>query len=133
VTLSRFEQVAPKLARAVKAGASFDEACQKHGVNVHTAQTWLRNGRRDPEGRYGTFAAAVDAAKSSRAAAKVPPSSEGLTRDEYERLLAEAARAGSVPALKLWADTHPTEGQAAPGDALSFLDELLQDRRGRRG
>jgi transposase-like protein len=128
VTLSRFEQVAPKLLEAIMAGATVAEGCRKLDISAHTVRSWLASGRRDPEGRYGAFAASIGTAKRSKRT--VPPMpADGLSRDEWERLLAEACKAGSVPALKLWADTHPAEGQAPPMDPLGFLDDLLNQRR----
>jgi transposase-like protein len=133
VTLSRFEKVAPKLLEAVKAGATVAEGCRKLDISPHTVRSWLANGRRDREGRYGEFAGAIDAAKRSKHAVVPASPSDGLSREEWERLLAEAVRAGSVPAMKLWADTHPVDGQAGPVDPLAFLDQLVQQRRQQDG
>ena len=107
---------------SLRAGASIDEAARNVGVNINTLRTWLRNGRKEPEGRYGEFALEVDAIREAR---QLPDRAElaALTREEVEAILAEKARAGSIPALRLWVDLHRAEFEAQPaGDELSWMD-----------
>jgi hypothetical protein len=117
-----FESVRDGLAESVRAGCSIDEAARQHGVNVHTVRSWLARGRKDAEGRYGGFAAAVDAVRGLR---RLPARSElgAMSLGELEGLLAEKIRAGSVPAMQLWVRLHPQDqqGQAAT-DPFSAFD-----------
>jgi transposase len=104
-------------------GLSIDEAARNVGVNINTVRTWLRNGRKAPDGRYGAFASEVDAIREAR---RLPVRAElvTLTRGEVEAILADKARAGSIPALRLWVDLHRSEfEQPTAGDELSWIDE----------
>lgn len=121
-----FESVAPELANRVSAGATLDEAARALRVNTNTARAWLRKGRAG-EARYATFAAQVDDAKAAQVA---PKESAAMTRDEWEGLLAEAIRSGSIPAMKLWADTHPITDEP-PADPFSEFDALAEQRKQR--
>jgi hypothetical protein len=112
ISRSRFDQVSPELLEAVRDGASIDEACRGRDLKVRTVRDWLYRGRKDPQGPYGAFAAAVDGIRASR---ELPaPSRRGsLSRDEWESCVALAVRAGNVPAMKLWLDSH---GDSTPAD-----------------
>jgi len=123
------DRIAGLLVSAVRAGATFDEACRRAGVNVHTGRTWLRNGRRDPAGRYGRLAREVDGHRQTRRDAE--RAADGpLALEEAELLLATAARQGSVSALRLWFDRN---AQAPAGSvSLDELDELAAARQRRR-
>ena len=122
---SQFDTVAPLLCDAIESGATIEDACRAQDVKVATIRTWLSKGRAEPSGRYGDFAAKIDA---GRAAQVVPSSTDGLTRAEWEELIAKAARAGSVPAMKLWSDTHHDEPDAVPADPFREFDELAARR-----
>ena len=83
------------------------DACDRTGVKVETARGWLRKGRQGVAD-YVAFAEAVDCA----AAARRLPAADGvraMTREELEQLVAAKARAGSVPAMRLWLDLHRAE------------------------
>lgn len=123
-------ETAAALIRGVRAGASFDEACSSAGVNVHTGRTWLRNGRRDPKGPYGALAILVDGHRQARLKPeRAAGSDQPLTLEEAERLLAAAARKGSVVALRLWFDRNAQRtAPAAKDDPLAALDELAARR-----
>ncbi|HVA03484.1 MAG TPA: hypothetical protein VMU64_07000 [Acidimicrobiales bacterium] len=121
-----FDQVAPKLAELVAAGASFDSACDSVGVSPNTGRSWLRKGRRDPDGRYGALAAAIDACRAAQVVAL--DGGAAMTLEEWEVHLAEAIRAGSVPAMKLYAETH-RESEPARVDPFAEFDELAQRRK----
>jgi|ERR1035437_1274875 transposase len=121
---SRFESVKDALIASVRSGLSVEEAARGEGVNVHTVRSWLAKGRKAPQGRYGRFASEVDAMRSLQ---RLPDRSElrALTREELEGLLAEKVRAGSVPAMRLWADLHRAEferGEGVPDDPFSEFD-----------
>jgi hypothetical protein len=120
-----FEQ-ASGIVEAVQAGASLPEACDRVGVKFGTARGWLRKGRLDAAGRYGEFAAAVHAAGVVPVA---EDNGEPLTREEVELLIARSARAGSVPALRLWLDLHRADGEASVRvDPFARFDELAAKR-----
>lgn len=107
---------------SLRAGGNIEESARRCGVSVHTVRTWLRNGRKDRDGRYGAFASEVDAIRESQ---RLPDRAElaVLTRDEVEAVLAEKARAGSIPAIRVWLDLHRAEfEQQAAGDELAWLD-----------
>lgn len=72
------------------------DACAALGIPEPTVKTWLRRGRREPETAYGEFAQAVDAVRA--AIAESPPG----TYEELRAAVHEAARAGSVRAMRLW-------------------------------
>jgi hypothetical protein len=121
-----FAGKAADIVKAVQAGASLPEACDRVGVNLGTVRGWLRKGRLDAGGRYGQFAAAVDAAGVVPVA---EDNGEPLSREEVELLIARSARAGSVPALRLWLDLHRADGEAsARVDAFARFDELAAKR-----
>src|ERR1700674_1617901 len=100
---SAFDTSSPAILAAVRDGAAFEEACRGVGVNASTGRTWLR--------RYSVFAGQVDAARRER-----KPSGGALTRAEFEAHLADRVRAGSVGAMKLWAELHPAESAKGPED-----------------
>jgi transposase-like protein len=101
----------------LRSGGSLAGACRDVGVRLKTAEGWLTRGRRDDDGDYADFAQAVDEARVARQRA-------GLTPDEFEKHLSKAVRAGSVQAMKLWADLHlkqpPPEDPAKPADPFEF-------------
>lgn len=108
---STFDASASGMVAAVAAGVSFDSACRSADVNVNTARSWLASGRRDAAGRYGEFAALVDAARGERRAAEgALADGSAVTLAEAEAVLSAAVRKGSIPALKLWFDRHGDAG-----------------------
>jgi transposase len=121
---SRFDDLAGQLIGAVRAGQTLDAAAAQAGISIATVRTWARRGRKDPEGRFGEFARALDAA---REASRGDPSA--LDRSEFERHLAKAIRGGSVQAMKLWATLHrEDDAPAEPGDEFERFDELAKRR-----
>jgi hypothetical protein len=124
--MSRFEETATELVELVGAGATFQEACRSLAVAVNTGRSWLRKGRSDPDGRYGAFATAIDAARAEQVVA----TDDGpLTPGEWEVSVARAVRAGSVPAMKLWFETREPAPEARV-DPFDEFDELAARRRG---
>jgi transposase len=109
-----FEKFKDELLAAVRSGASLDEAARGAGVNVHTVRSWLSRGRKAPTGTYGRFASEVDATRQLQ---RLPQRSElrSLSREELEGILAEKVRAGSVPAMRLWADLHRADFEPQEG------------------
>lgn len=95
------------------------------GVSAPTLKGWITRGRKEPEGDYSDFAAAVEVARALAEEAELP-----LDEDELKLHVAKAARKGSVAAMKLaWeiirASTDPKgEGSGDPLDALDGGEEL---------
>lgn len=76
-----------------------------------TVRTWVRKGRRDPDGEFGVFV--------------IEPAADGgaMTVDELERHLVEVIRRKkSVAAMALWAKLHPLDGAAIEDDPFSEFD-----------
>jgi transposase-like protein len=90
----------PAVVEAVRAGSSLADAARHAGVAPRTVDRWLQKGREDAHGRYGSFAAKVDAARQLQG---VPGATEAevMSRRELRGLVATAARNGSVSAMKL--------------------------------
>jgi hypothetical protein len=103
----------------LRAGGSLAGACRDIGVRLKTAEGWLTRGRREPDGDYADFADAVEAARAEHDRAVLSP-------DEFDKHLAKAVRAGSVQAMKLWADLNLKKGgdppAAEPADPFDDLE-----------
>jgi hypothetical protein len=136
----RFAGCGGTVLEAILSGASTADAARKCGVGVRTVERWLEHGRREPAGRYGPFAQAVDA----RRAARTLPAHDVLAamdEDELALVVSETARAGNVAAMKLRFEmlrAAPREASEAPAlseaDAvLAEMDELAARRRRGRG
>jgi hypothetical protein len=65
VSRSRFEGVHARLVELVAAGETLTEACERVEVPYTTVRKWIADGHRNPEGRYGRFTEALDAARAS--------------------------------------------------------------------
>lgn len=90
---------------ALREGLSVEVAAERGGVSASTVRTWIRKGRRDPDGEFGVFAADP-----------VPVPTGAMAAAELERHLVEVIRSKkSVSALALWAKLHP--GEFTPGAA----------------
>jgi hypothetical protein len=108
------------------AGVSLLDAARAVGVREATVKSWVTRGRREREGDYAEFVAALDAARDEARGRPGP-----LTREEFELRLAEAVRGGSVQAMKRWAELH-LAGEDAPQESPDEFDEL-KSRRATRG
>jgi hypothetical protein len=64
MTVTLFDRHAKALVALCSEGLSMRDACEQRKVNYKTVETWLGKGRRDPGGRYGAFARAVDEARA---------------------------------------------------------------------
>jgi hypothetical protein len=60
----KFDDVNAKIIELVEGGETVVGACEQVGVNPHTARNWVSEGRRNPEGRYGGWVKALDAARA---------------------------------------------------------------------
>jgi hypothetical protein len=121
---SHVEQLGPVVLDALRAGASVAAAARAGGVAEHTVRTWIKAGRREPEGRFGPFAAAFDGRQRARLTVLEPTAFGPLTHPEWEELLAEQCRRGNVQALKLWRELHPEE-EPADTDGRAAARRLL--------
>ena len=109
------------------AGVSMSDACRATGVREATVKSWVTRGRREEEGEYAEFVAALTAARDEAHARPGP-----LTREEFELRLSMAVRGGSVQAMKLWAELH-LAAEDAPAEPPDEFDELRERRRTRAG
>ena len=123
---SRFEDLNGAVIAAVRDGLTLDDAATHAGVSVNTVRGWFREGGKNPEGRFGVFAADVKAARES-----VPDGPMDL--DELRAVIAHAARKGSTQAMKLALELLRVDdpGASKPSDPFSDLDELAAARRTR--
>jgi len=60
------------------AGVSAADAAVEHGVTERTIARWLQRGREHPDGPYGDFAHAVDAARAAAVADEPTLASRGF-------------------------------------------------------
>jgi transposase len=109
------------------AGVSLLDAARAVRVREATVKSWVTRGRREREGEYAEFVAALDAARQQARGRPGP-----LSRKEFELRLAEAVRGGSVQAMKLWAELHLPDEPPDEEPADEF-DELRERRRTRAG
>jgi hypothetical protein len=102
-------------------GGSLAGACRDIDVRLKTAEGWLTRGRRERDGDYADFAQAVDEARAVHERA-------GMSPEDFDRHLAKAVRAGSVQAMKLWADLNLKPGGKGaddpPEEPRDEMDEL---------
>jgi hypothetical protein len=78
------------------AGVSLADASRDLGLRLPTVKGWLTRGRRESSGPYTEFVAAIERARQEAADRPGP-----MTRDELRLRVSEAARKGSVQAMKL--------------------------------
>jgi IS30 family transposase len=110
------------------AGVSLRDACRALGLREATVKGWLTRGRRENDGDYAAFAAAVDRARADRRSRPEP-----MDADELARRVSEMVRGGSVQAAKLrWemlrAAEPDGEGVKDDDDPLAEVDELARRR-----
>lgn len=120
---SRFtDPVRGGLLDRIAAGASLVDACRDVGVREKTVKGWITRGRREEAGDYAAFVAAVDAARAEAQAAPGP-----MTAEEFRAQVERAVRAGSVQAMRLWADKWLSG--AKPEPAATTISRLADRRR----
>ena len=128
---SRFEDLQASVLVSVRDdGLTLEDAAARAGVPANTVRGWARQGRKQPDGRFGSFAAALDASRDD--ARDATP----MDWAEFEDHLATAVRSGSTTAMKLFAALHADERPGATtgstgSDVLDDLDELAQARQKR--
>lgn len=125
----RLERTRDPFLAALRVGASMADASRTVGVPERTVQNWISRGGREPDGPFGAFAAAVQAARE-----QVP--SGPMDLDELREVVAKAARAGSVAAMKLGLELvrmgSEDAEKPAGADILAAVDELAAARRAKQ-
>lgn len=113
----------------VELGLTFADAAAAAGIKRATAKGWLARGRREEEGAYADFAAAVERAREAAQAPRDP-----MTEAELRLVVSEFARAGNVQAMKLYWEFILADRKRRPttADPLAELDELAQRRAARQ-
>ena len=99
------------------------EASRTVGVPERTVQNWISRGGRELDSAFAAFAADV---KAARADVRSGP----MDLDELREVVANAARGGSVQAMKIALELVRGYCQqpAKSADSLSALDELAARR-----
>jgi hypothetical protein len=115
------------LLERVSAGVSYQDACRSVGVSYPSLKAWLKKGR---EG-VPVYAEFLEALEGARAEAEARP--EPMDEAELLHVVSEAARKGSVAAMKLrWeillAYREPAEAEEPQADPLEAVDELAARR-----
>lgn len=111
-------------------GLVLKDACRETGVREKTVKGWLTRGRKEDEGDYAEFAAAVDASRQDAVDFEEP-----MDEAELKLAVSRAAKKGSVAAQKLlWemlraATNDPADEDADPFDALDAEDEVAKKRQ----
>lgn len=113
------------------AGLSLPDAARAVGVNTTTLKNWLTRGRKENGTPHAQFVADVEDARKKAAARPEP-----MDREELARVVSKAARAGSVPAMKLrdemlLRDEQPDDEDEPEKPELGSLDELAERREQR--
>jgi len=107
----------------VAAGVSLPDAARAAGVRADTVRDWLARGRKEDLGPYCDFEVAVaDARKQAQ------QSPDQMSPAEFREHLERAVRAGSVQAMKLWADQFMLPPEVAPGVPVSAITRLAERR-----
>lgn len=126
--MTAFSLHSDEVLEGIRAGASVADAAREAGLSPRTVQRWLACGRREQAGEHRGFAEAVEKVWAARG---LPPSDGAMGEEEFRRRVSEAARAGSVPAMKLyWVMLLADRERRAP-TSLDEFDELAR-RRARR-
>lgn len=107
----------------IERGASIPDAAAAEALHESTLKGWLARGREESEGDYAEFAEGIEAARSAYREQLERP----MDREELEREVWKAVRAGSVAAMKLaWeilkARKAEDPGKAGGDDPFAQLD-----------
>jgi hypothetical protein len=95
---------------ALREGLPVEVAAERAGVSASTVRTWVRKGRRDPDGEFGAFVIEPTMAEGTMSAA------------ELETHLVEVIRSKkSVAAMALWTKLHPRD-QVLEDDPFAEFD-----------
>ena len=116
---SKFNKVWNGFLELIGDGLSFKDACRECEVQEKTVRNWLSKGRAGDE-RYVEFATIFEATKE-----EVEQRKEPMDREELLLVVSEAARKGSVQAMKLMEEmlrAKPDDPGEKPVDAFDALD-----------
>jgi len=112
-------------------GCTLAEAATRAQVPLSTVKYWITRGKREDIGPYHDFDAAIAAARDASERACRFPQTDGpeastdpepMTPAEFRHHLEGAVRAGSPPAMKLWADRFlVAEEPEKPESAIARL------------
>ena len=110
------------------AGVSLPDACRALGLREQTVKSWLQRGRRESDGPFAEFVAAIEDARLASAARPGP-----MDAAELACVVSQAARAGSVAAMKLRhamlvAEEREDAGRDDADGPLAEVDELARRR-----
>ena len=97
-TTNTYTLFAGPVLASMAAGASIADSARSHEISPRTVYRWLARGRRDPTSAYGPFADQVDRLRDLR---RLPTAGHLMAEDEFRECVWRAARAGSVPAMRL--------------------------------
>lgn len=116
------------LVERTAAGVSLPDACRALELREQTVKSWLQRGRQERTGAYAEFVAAIEAARVASAQRPGP-----MDADELACVVSQAARAGSVAAMKLRhamlvAEQADDATGASTDDPLAEVDELARRR-----
>ena len=112
----------------VAAGVSLADASRASGVRADTVRDWIARGRREDLGPYSDFEAAVADARKQAEQAQGP-----MSVHEFREHLERSVRAGSVQAMKLWADQYLIPPEALPELPSSAITRLAERRGDPKG
>ncbi len=93
---SKFETASQGFLELIADGLTFRDAARQLEVGEKTVRNWLAKGRGEDSGPHAEFAAAYDSARTEAEELKEP-----MDREELLLIVSEAARKGSVQAMKL--------------------------------
>lgn len=120
-----FERVGDQVLEAIEAGVSIADAGRASDVAPRTIYRWLARGRKEREGPFASFAQAVDRSREDRTLTSDKP----LDERELRVRVSEAARAGSVTAMRLyWEILRSDRDPASADNTLAVVDELARRR-----
>ena len=126
--MTLFDKHATAVIALITEGFSLRDACDQRGLRYKTAQTWLDKGRREPDGRYGSFAKAVDEARAKPVQDNTPGPVYAATRSTLMGLdLSPEHELGKAQALTLAQmidELRHTKGGAAATGASKLSERL---------
>jgi hypothetical protein len=131
--VSQFADHADRLVAFVSEGLTMRDGCARAGLSYDTARKWVSAGRRDPNGAYGAFVTALDAARCS-SEAEDEDFEPGPVERQVEILIAgreldgEAAiAAAQAQALARTVDTLSRTRGGSAGLALASVSRRLEE------
>lgn len=103
-------------------GLTLADASREVEVAEKTVKNWITRGRKEEEGEYADFAAAVDKARQEHAEREQP-----LTEEELMLVASRAAKKGSVAAMKLVYEMLRASKGDGGGESEGEFDDLEPD------